>query len=526
MESAAEEPVSAVTAVAALRDLLMATERAQELDDVLLSVASAALPMLDASSVSISRFDGDRGEIRTLLNHGELGPSEQARPAAEVYRVSEHARMFDMAQAQRCWRMRADDPALQDSDRTLLADLEKPVALGVPIVTGHRVWGELFATRATLVPFDAADLEMAQTIGAALALGIDRLTGTQELRRLAYLDALTGLGNRRRADELLEDSINRRRNIVLVLLDVDGMKTLNDRSGHDTGDRLLRRLSALISEAAASLGSAVAVRLGGDEFALIAVDVEPDQVIKAAETLVERASVLDMDCGMSGGVAGSRDLNDPSVKALYRRADAAMYRAKRAGGGQIVVDARMGEQGQRPRPDTQITVASGAVGTQVVVGDPQARRILDALVGIAARVRHDLDGAAWWVSMAAAESDDLVTLACGVDRNPRAGLTGRLPVGTMYALEDFPRTVWATQGHVFVEHVHGDDPDAAELAFLTELGYTANLVAGATDPDGRRWLVEVFSDVLSAPPEDMTHRLLADVVDAMNTPEEDPAWSG
>src|SRR5437660_4760436 len=89
-------------------------------------------------------------------------------------------------------------------------------------------------------------------------------------RPLSYLDGLTGVANRRRFDEALEEACEEAHNtaapVSLVLIDLDHFKKLNDSQGHQDGDEALRSVAALLAERTESRGG-LAARFGGEEFA-------------------------------------------------------------------------------------------------------------------------------------------------------------------------------------------------------------------------------------------------------------------
>jgi len=157
-----------------------------------------------------------------------------------------------------------------------------------------------------------------------------------EAMRAAVTDPITGLGNRRRFDERLNDEVPPSRRDVPVsvcLLDVDGLKRINDRYGHPMGDVAIAAVGARLAS------SGEAFRLGGDEFALLLPGVEPEQ----ARLLVELVLVdLDLEAGLdeplkvSGGIAAyPHDGETP--RDLVDRADEALYHSKRHSPGAVYV---------------------------------------------------------------------------------------------------------------------------------------------------------------------------------------------
>lgn len=159
-----------------------------------------------------------------------------------------------------------------------------------------------------------------------------------ELAELALRDALTGLHNRRflddRLDELLHGS---EKSVAVVFLDLDDFKLVNDTYGHEMGDAVLATIGRRLSGVARS--SDVVVRLGGDEFVIVCVDAGPVEAAAIAgralaaitEPIVVRQAEIRVN-GSAGIVAAERGI---APGELLDAADAAMYRAKRDGGGRV-----------------------------------------------------------------------------------------------------------------------------------------------------------------------------------------------
>ena len=158
-----------------------------------------------------------------------------------------------------------------------------------------------------------------------------------ERHRQALHDSLTGLPNRAQLDDRLREALAQRahdESVVVMLIDLDRFKEVNDTLGHHQGDVLLRKIAQRITEVVDD-GTLVA-RLGGDEFAVVATThASRDQVRACAEAIERRLlepfelSDLVFEVGCSIGVAfAPDDGDDPSL--LLQRADVAMYAAKRA----------------------------------------------------------------------------------------------------------------------------------------------------------------------------------------------------
>jgi diguanylate cyclase (GGDEF)-like protein len=185
-----------------------------------------------------------------------------------------------------------------------------------------------------------ATLGVICTMVAGLRHRVDALV--VRLAATAVTDPLTGLGNRRSFDELVEREFERARRanepLTLVLGDLDGFKAVNDRHGHPAGDELLRRLATVLIEECRR--PEPPMRLGGDEFAfvLVATDAAAGRVF--AERI--RAAVGDEFATEPRPVTISLGLatyphHCPALADLFRAADDAMYAAKRAGRNRTVV---------------------------------------------------------------------------------------------------------------------------------------------------------------------------------------------
>lgn len=162
-------------------------------------------------------------------------------------------------------------------------------------------------------------------------------------RRLdaARRDPLSGLHTRAAFEHRAARTISRRPAAVL-LLDLDGFKTLNDTRGHAAGDEAIRATAAALTDVLDGHPGALAARLGGDEFT--AVVPRPQALpwllsgLHAAITTPFRYGGHQLKVGVSIGAALTTGLPLPSLPQALRRADEAMYEAKRAGGGWRIAD--------------------------------------------------------------------------------------------------------------------------------------------------------------------------------------------
>jgi diguanylate cyclase (GGDEF)-like protein len=155
----------------------------------------------------------------------------------------------------------------------------------------------------------------------------------RRLSELAHTDELTGLPNRRAWERMMDgvaagDPDHRSTAWCVAVVDLDGFKEFNDANGHQAGDRLLK--SVAVAWGAQLRRDDILVRLGGDEFAVLM----PDADAAGARAVLERlAASSQANCSI--GVAQRQ--SDESASAVLRRADLALYAAKRDGRGRIAV---------------------------------------------------------------------------------------------------------------------------------------------------------------------------------------------
>ncbi|MCE1117138.1 MULTISPECIES: sensor domain-containing diguanylate cyclase [Pseudomonas] len=165
----------------------------------------------------------------------------------------------------------------------------------------------------------------------------------QTLKALALTDSLTGLGNRRRLDAVLEPELRRARRqgyaVALVMLDLDYFKAYNDRYGHPAGDECLRRFGELLRQVLKRPGD-LAVRYGGEEFTLLLPNTNAQgasQIVQEILQLLRRQAIEHGgsplgQVSVSAGIAvGAPTLEAVTPENLMAAADAALYQAKHQG---------------------------------------------------------------------------------------------------------------------------------------------------------------------------------------------------
>jgi diguanylate cyclase (GGDEF)-like protein len=163
----------------------------------------------------------------------------------------------------------------------------------------------------------------------------------EKLNHLAETDALTGLYNRRRFQEMLEEAIDEHRrahdSLSLVLMDIDRFKSLNDEFGHLAGDAALKQVAAVLMENARR--HELPARYGGEEFAIILQRCSRFEALIAAERFREAIEKMEWPTRKitaSFGVATADD-QVASLNDLVSAADQALYLAKVNGRNRVEV---------------------------------------------------------------------------------------------------------------------------------------------------------------------------------------------
>ncbi|GAA4330217.1 hypothetical protein GCM10023144_17690 [Pigmentiphaga soli] len=160
------------------------------------------------------------------------------------------------------------------------------------------------------------------------------------LAELNRLDPHTGLLNRRTFIEIAETVSSSPESHVLMLVDVDAFKKINDTYGHPAGDHVISELAALMKSVFGP--PAVVARLGGEEFSALLVPARIDDAQAMAGTFLRRLAATDFSTDghalrITVSVGLAEFLPGLSFAEIYARADRAMYASKAAGGGRITV---------------------------------------------------------------------------------------------------------------------------------------------------------------------------------------------
>jgi diguanylate cyclase (GGDEF)-like protein len=217
--------------------------------------------------------------------------------------------------------------------------------LGVPIFMGGGVEGVLVIQSRQPRAFGEAEQRLLESIGHQVAASLQNA----HLYQMAMVDGLTGLFVRRYFDARIEEEIERSKRygtpFSVVMMDIDDFKLLNDTHGHLVGDRVLRAISSVVR--AQMRGVDTAARYGGEELALILPRTEMVAAYNQAERI--RAGIAELRIAVDPGAGGSQVIGVAAsfgiaaypesgaltAEDLVRKADKALYRAKKTGKNRV-----------------------------------------------------------------------------------------------------------------------------------------------------------------------------------------------
>jgi diguanylate cyclase (GGDEF)-like protein len=162
-----------------------------------------------------------------------------------------------------------------------------------------------------------------------------------EIEKLAVTDPLTGLFNRRKLDEALDTEFERARRygrpLSSVMIDLDGLKRINDTAGHPAGDKALEHVSKAIQGHVRRVD--FPTRYGGDEFLILLPEVDKVEAAAIADRIcseIVKAEIEGVQLSVSAGVAQLLPAHE-NTDDFLRAADQALYQAKRSGGQRIAI---------------------------------------------------------------------------------------------------------------------------------------------------------------------------------------------
>lgn len=326
----------------ALFDLLTALSSTLELEEVLSLFTARAAELTGSSSAELSLVHPD-GETVIMLTDwsGNWGTTvgDAYSEAGETYPMHRFQTIRRVIEEQRPEQCRVCDAWAEQELRESIERYGIRSTLMLPLIASGDTIGlmEVIDTRDRV--WEDFDVEFCQALCNVVAPAVRNALIYREMREMASRDPLTGLLNRRAFGDRMQQELDRHGDlsrIALLVLDLDGLKRINDtEGGHAAGDAALRLCAEVMSSSIRATDGAY--RLGGDEFAVILGGASDVDAVRVAERisrgLQERSEGrFSLSGGVAAGAAGAG-----STDVLYRLADRAAYRAKGQGGGRTEV---------------------------------------------------------------------------------------------------------------------------------------------------------------------------------------------
>jgi diguanylate cyclase (GGDEF)-like protein len=227
----------------------------------------------------------------------------------------------------------------------------------VPIISSQKLWGVLCSKKYSFPRYwEVDEIKFLDRLTIQLGIAIQQSELYQQLERtnkeltkLAVIDGLTKIANRRKFDEYINSEWQRlareKSSLSLILCDIDYFKLYNDTYGHQDGDRCLQQVAQAISKAIKRPADLVA-RYGGEEFAIILPNTSINGAIHLAQQIRLQIQALqlphinspvDIYITMSLGVASCIPSHDCDPNALIGMADTSLYQAKKLGRNRVVI---------------------------------------------------------------------------------------------------------------------------------------------------------------------------------------------
>jgi diguanylate cyclase (GGDEF)-like protein len=278
---------------------------------------------------SLLRLDGE-----TLVSVAEYD-EENSRFAGSRYDLRQFEGLRHIVEARRLTTLRMADLAIPEPTRSQVEASGLVVAALAPLVVGGEVFGMLTVAGRDPAGFADSQLRRLEAVVHIGELAIANARSYAVLATSAATDPLTGLKNRREFERVLAHQPRDR--YAILAIDVDNLKPINDAHGHEAGDTVLRSIAGVLG-ALVRTGDVLA-RVGGDEFAAMLLGASAAEAQKVADRMRRAVSEVALPNGqasISVGCAGGDVDDDPHD--TWRRADLAMYAAKREGRDRVQAD--------------------------------------------------------------------------------------------------------------------------------------------------------------------------------------------
>ena len=325
------------TYLKSIATLVKELQRGLELKEILADTVKAFKDVLKCDDMSIASMDE--------LN--EEGVVLESTRVKENTRFSFDDGLVGLIGRHKNYILKED---LGDGDFVVLKKGQKSNTgsfVGVPIFAGatnkesDELLGVIWLEDHRRKRFNEDDLKALNMLASQLTLAWQRAILHERVKEQSIRDGLTGLYNHRHFQEALEKELEKHRELVLIMFDIDHFKMVNDIHGHDAGDKVLRMVADNVMRTVRDAD--LAFRFGGEEFVAVLTSTTMTRATQVAERIRANleGSVCDLGCGnqlritASLGVTSMRAGDTPL--SIFNRADSAMYQAKTAGRNRVEV---------------------------------------------------------------------------------------------------------------------------------------------------------------------------------------------
>jgi len=326
-----------------LNEIGQAVNSAMELDKLWELIYQQTSRLVDFQSLYIALYDEEKQELRTVfdvLKGRRRRDREKPRPFAR-------GRTEYIIREKKPLLIRGNVQKIYEQLQIVSSDKEAKAFAGVPIMVRGKVIGVIAAQHyKSDDAYDEHTIELLSAIANQAGIAIENARLFEATKKLATIDPLTGVWNRRSLEEALQREKDRserfHHSFSILMLDVDNLKILNDTYGHLLGDEVIKTIARTIKSSCRRID--MVGRYGGDEFVVILPETDRKGAVKVSEKILSRIKSKSLTApdgtkiplSVSIGIA-SYPLDAEDVEKLLSLADAAMYRAKLTGGGRAVV---------------------------------------------------------------------------------------------------------------------------------------------------------------------------------------------
>src|SRR5512140_351279 len=313
----------------ALKKLSLNLTSSLDLQTVLDAVVTEAMRLVkNARTAHIFLYENGKLEFGASLNDDGVRNTALATPRLHglTYTVARTGQQIIIEDMQK-------HPLYTNAPREWLGSI-----IGMPLKFNDTIVGVMNLSRKISGGFSSSELRLLGLLADQAAVAISNASLHQTVSRQAYSDIVTGLPNRRALDERLEEEvIKARRNgstFAAIMLDVDGLKNVNDTYGHTIGDQVLRSMFNYLATGLRSTD--FLARYGGDELTLILSQTDPPSATVVVQKILEKIAEFSFEVptggkirlGLSCGIA-MFPMHANNAANLLRAADEALYRAKK-----------------------------------------------------------------------------------------------------------------------------------------------------------------------------------------------------